>query len=100
MLRAPPASRLEPEVTDHELGWLERAVAVAQCHVHPGIAEPDDVRLTVPGDVRHEPRVPVHPPATGGEAEVREYHPGRLERAAAAAQRRPYPRVAEAAGVR
>src|SRR5204863_433507 len=65
-----------------------------------GIAEPDDVRAAIPGHIGQEPRMPVHPPAAGVEPEDTEYHPGRLERAVAVAQCRPYPGVAEADDVR
>src|SRR5690606_11371617 len=67
----PPAAGFETEVGEHGLRLVtEAAVAIAQRHVHAGVAEADDVRPADAADVGEEARVPVHAPAAGFEAEV------------------------------
>src|SRR5579872_3820457 len=51
------------QVRDHEPRRLERAVAIAQGHPHAGIAESDQIGLTVSGDIGHESGVLVDAPA-------------------------------------
>lgn len=46
-----PAAGLVSEIRNHELRRLKRPVAVAQCHVHSGISEPDDVNSVLAGYV-------------------------------------------------
>ena len=90
---------VEAELGLHELRRLEGAVAVAQRRPYAGVAEADDVRLAVAGDVGQEARVLVDAPALV-EAELRLHELRRLEGAVAVAERRPYAGVAEADDVR
>src|SRR6266568_6145920 len=101
MLVDAPAARIEAKVVDHRHGGeIERAVAVAECDVHAVVAEADDVRKPIAGDVNHEARMPVDSPALV----MTEVGDDRLrlegERPVAVAQRNVDPRIAEADDVR
>ena len=82
--RQPP---VEPEVGQHELRRLERAVAVAQRHPDAVVAEADDVGAAVAGDVGEEARMFVHAPAAGVGPKSSSTGPRQPERAVAVAQR-------------
>ena len=62
-----PAAALEAEVGEDELHRLEGAVAVAERDIHAGVAEADDVRATVAGEIGDESWVLVDPPSAGFE---------------------------------
>ncbi len=57
-----PPRGVDPEVGNHELWWLERAVAVAEGGPHTVVAEADDVNAAVPGEIGEEPGMLVDPP--------------------------------------
>ena len=92
--RQPPASK--PKSASTNCGGWNVPSPLLERRPHAGVAEADDVGAAVAGDVGQEPRVLVHPPAAGLEAEVGEHELRRLERAVAVAQRRPHAGVAEA----
>src|SRR5690242_7479500 len=92
-----PSSSIEAQVVDDRYRLeVERAVAVAQRDVEPVVAESDDVRATVAGDVGEKSRVPVDAPAARFEAEVRQHEARFLERAVPVSERDPNAVVAEA----
>ena len=73
-----PAAGRRPEVSDRQLDGLgEGAVPVVSGDIHPGLAEPDHIRPAVTRQISKEPRMPIDPPAPGGEAKVRNSQLGR-----------------------
>src|SRR5207244_1200516 len=67
----PPAAGLEAKVLDHRLRCeVERAVAPAQGDINAGIAEADDVSLSITRNVDDEARVLLDLPAAALEPEV------------------------------
>ena len=62
----PPASRLVPEVGDHDLRILKTAVAVAERGPHAAVAEADDVGKAASGQRREESWMFVDAPSERG----------------------------------
>ncbi len=96
MLLHPPTARHVAEVLHDELGTLEGAVAVAQRHPDALVAEADDVRAAVAGEVGQEARVLLHPPTARAVAEVRHHELWGGEGGVAPVQGDPGARLAEA----
>ena len=80
-----PAARIlvVPESAAYQLGLLEAAVAFVARHPDAFVAEADDVRVLIAGDVGEETEVPLAPPPLGLPVVVQN-KPGTLERAVAA----------------
>src|SRR5262249_41108924 len=95
-----PASGFEAEVRKHKLRRLERTVAVAQSDIDACIAEPNDVRAAVAGDVREKSRVLVDAPAAGFLTKVGKHESNGSKRTVAIAERNIDSRVAEPDDVR
>ena len=79
-LDAPPAG-VVAEVVDYARDRAEAAVRLGERHIHPGVAESDDVGAAIAGDVDDEARVLVDAPAAGVVAEVVDYARDRAEAA-------------------
>ena len=94
MLVDPPRG-VDPEVGNHELWWLERAVAVAEGGPHTVVAEADDVNAVVTGEIGEEPGMLVDPPPGTDPTEVAA-ELWWLERAVAVTEGGPHTVVAEA----
>src|SRR5262249_23142331 len=60
----PPAARFVTQVSQHEAGICERAIAVAERRPDAVVAKPYDVRSIGPRQVTEKPHVLVQTPAT------------------------------------
>jgi hypothetical protein len=66
------------QVRDDKFHGLEGPVPVVPCRPDAGIAKANEIRTTVPGQIRDEAWMPFDPPARM-EAECEEVHVRRLE---------------------
>ncbi len=87
------------QVRDDELDGLEGAIPVVPRRPDAGIAETDNVRAAVPGQVREETGMPFDHPARV-EVEAAQHHVRRLERAVAVVEGGPNAVKSEANDVR
>jgi hypothetical protein len=90
---------VEPELAKNKPGGLEAAIAIAEAHPHPVVAEANDVGAAVCGQIHYKARVFVNAPP-GIEGKITGYKPSRLETAVAVAKTDPDPVIAKADDVR
>src|SRR5690349_18466231 len=98
MLIHPPAL-VVTQVAHDQLWRGERAIAIVQGEIDPGVAETHDVGLAVAGHIGQQPQVAVHTPALVQTERLQHKSRGG-EAASSVAKRRPDPVIAKADDVR